>query len=254
MEEVFQPQRAGAAAAGSGLPTYSSARPVPYSDIEPQDDARRSSGIDEFDRVLGGGIVAGSLVLIGGDPGIGKSTIIIQIADHLSARGGKVLYVSGEESERQIKMRGERLGLSAENLVILPETNLEAILAETEKTSPAYLIVDSIQTVFSSNLDSAPGSISQVREAAGEFMLHAKRTATGFVTPGAVSTTDEPSIRASALTKPPSSASIISNQVSACPSRLARPPAVSSKVTRKAFAPRASVLNVGPEHAMSFWL
>ncbi|REJ79525.1 MAG: DNA repair protein RadA [Acidobacteria bacterium] len=176
VEEAFQPQRAKAAAVGSNLPQYSSAKPVSYSDIEPQDDARRSSGIDEFDRVLGGGVVAGSLVLIGGDPGIGKSTIIVQIADHFSGTGGRVLYVSGEESERQIKMRGERLGLNADNLLILPETNLQAILSEAGKVDPDFLIIDSIQTVFSSDLDSAPGSISQVRESAGEFMLLAKRT------------------------------------------------------------------------------
>jgi len=176
VEESYLPQRAGAASAGSGLPVYSSARPVTYAEIEPQDDARTPSGIGEFDRVLGGGIVAGSLVLIGGDPGIGKSTIIIQIADNLSAGGKSVLYVSGEESERQIKMRGERLGLDAERLVILPETNLEAILSEAAKLDPDILVVDSIQTVFSSKLDSAPGSISQVRDAAGEFMMFAKRT------------------------------------------------------------------------------
>ncbi|HUF04886.1 MAG TPA: DNA repair protein RadA [Aridibacter sp.] len=176
VEEAFKPQRAGAASTGKGLPQYTAAKPVRYSDIEPQDDARTPSGIDEFDRVLGGGIVTGSLVLIGGDPGIGKSTIIIQIADNLSEGGRRVMYVSGEESERQIKMRGERLGLKAGNVVILPETNLESILAEAEKQDPGVLIVDSIQTVFSSNLDSAPGSISQVREAAGEFMLFAKRT------------------------------------------------------------------------------
>ena len=103
-------------------------KPIAYAEIESQDDARTSSGIEEFDRVLGGGIVDGSIVLIGGAPGIGKSTIIIQIADKLSRNDTKVLYVSGEESERQIKMRGERLGLNAENLFLLPETNLENIL------------------------------------------------------------------------------------------------------------------------------
>lgn len=177
VEEAFQPQRSAAAAAASAKGTqFASSKPVRYDDIEPQDDARTSSGIDEFDRVLGGGIVAGSLVLIGGDPGIGKSTIIIQVADQLSASSGNVLYVSGEESERQLKMRGERLGLKAENVSVLPETNLEAILGEAARLDPDFLIVDSIQTVFSSNLDSAPGSISQVRESAGEFMLYAKRT------------------------------------------------------------------------------
>jgi len=157
--------------------------PVSYQAIESQDDSRVSSGIEEFDRVLGGGIVGGSLVLIGGAPGIGKSTIVIQMADKLCRNGTKVLYVSGEESERQIKMRGERLGVTAENLFLLPETNLQSILAETEKLRPDFLIVDSIQTVFSEKIESAPGSVSQVREAAGQLMLFAKQTGTPvFVT------------------------------------------------------------------------
>ena len=157
--------------------------PVSYQAIESQDDSRVSSGIEEFDRVLGGGIVGGSLVLIGGAPGIGKSTIVIQMADKLCRNGTKVLYVSGEESERQIKMRGERLGVTADNLFLLPETNLQSILAETEKLRPDFLIVDSIQTVFSEKIESAPGSVSQVREAAGQLMLFAKQTGTPvFVT------------------------------------------------------------------------
>lgn len=157
---------------------YRQARPIAYESIESQDDARTESGIDELDRVLGGGIVAGSLVLIGGSPGIGKSTIVMQMADKLGKNGTKVLYVSGEESERQIKMRGERLGVAAENLFLLPETNLQSILAETEKLKPDFLIVDSIQTVFSDQIESAPGSVSQVREVAAQFMHFAKQTAT----------------------------------------------------------------------------
>ncbi|HEX7176149.1 MAG TPA: DNA repair protein RadA, partial [Pyrinomonadaceae bacterium] len=149
-------------------------KPVAYGDIESQDDARVPSGIDEFDRVLGGGIVPGSLVLIGGDPGIGKSTLLAQVADKISGQGLKVLYISGEESERQIKMRGERLGLKAENLYLLPETNLERIMDEIERAEPAAVIVDSIQTVFSSRIESAPGSVSQVREVAGQFLMLAK--------------------------------------------------------------------------------
>ncbi len=149
-------------------------KPVAYGEVASQDDARVSSGVDEFDRVLGGGIVPGSLVLIGGEPGIGKSTLIIQVADKLSAQGQRVLYVSGEESERQIKMRGERLGLTAENVYLLPETNLEAIFDEIERNEPGAVIVDSIQTVFSSKIESAPGSVSQVREVAGQFLMLAK--------------------------------------------------------------------------------
>ena len=128
----------------------------------------------EFDRVLGGGIVPGSLILIGGDPGIGKSTLLLQVADRLSGLGQSVLYVSGEESERQIKMRGERLGVRAEHLYLLPETNLESILDEVERDEPGAVIVDSIQTVFSSKVESAPGSVSQVREVAGQFLTLAK--------------------------------------------------------------------------------
>jgi DNA repair protein RadA/Sms len=149
-------------------------RPVRFGEIESQTEARVSSGVTEFDRVLGGGIVPGSLILIGGDPGIGKSTLLLQVADKLSRQGGRVLYVSGEESERQIKMRGERLGVEAENLYLLPETNLENILDEVERDEPAAIIVDSIQTVFSSKIESAPGSVSQVREVAGQFLMLAK--------------------------------------------------------------------------------
>jgi DNA repair protein RadA/Sms len=149
-------------------------KPVRFGEIESQDDARISSGVTEFDRVLGGGIVPGSLILIGGDPGIGKSTLLLQVADRLSRQNARVLYVSGEESERQIKMRGERLGVEAENLYLLPETNLENILDEVERNEPGAIIVDSIQTVFSSKIESAPGSVSQVREVAGQFLMLAK--------------------------------------------------------------------------------
>ncbi|HEY0099374.1 MAG TPA: DNA repair protein RadA [Pyrinomonadaceae bacterium] len=161
-------------AAGRGAFRTREVKPVAYAEIESQDDVRVSSGITEFDRVLGGGIVPGSLVLIGGDPGIGKSTLLLEVADKLSAGGARVLYVSGEESERQIKMRGERLGVKAENLYLLPETNLEAIFDEIKRDEPGAVIVDSIQTVFSSGIESAPGSVSQVREVAGQFLRFAK--------------------------------------------------------------------------------
>lgn len=147
---------------------------VAFTEIESQDDVRISSGVTEFDRVLGGGIVPGTLVLIGGDPGIGKSTLLLQVADKLSAAGSLVLYVSGEESERQIKLRGERLALEAKNVYLLPETNLENIINEIERLKPGAIIVDSIQTVFSGVIESAPGSVSQVREVAHQFLLLAK--------------------------------------------------------------------------------
>jgi DNA repair protein RadA/Sms len=183
VEERFRPtaQAVGkSSTSGSqlGSSQFRESKPIAYGEIESQDDARTSSGIDEFDRVLGGGIVDGSLVLIGGEPGIGKSTLIAQVADKLSSNNLKVLYVSGEESEKQIKMRGERLGLNAENLFLLPETNLENILTETERMKPNVVIVDSIQTVFSEKIESAPGSVSQVREVAGQFMMFAKGTGT----------------------------------------------------------------------------
>jgi len=174
VEERFRPT----AKAVTGIANYRETSPVAYGTIESQEDDRTASGIEELDRVLGGGIVAGSLVLIGGAPGIGKSTIVMQMADKLGRNGTKVLYVSGEESDRQIKMRGERLGLEAQNLFLLPETNLQAILAETDKLCPDFVIVDSIQTVFSDQIESAPGSVSQVREVAAQFMMFAKQTAT----------------------------------------------------------------------------
>src|SRR5690606_16757765 len=133
-----------------------------------------SCGIPEFDRVLGGGVVAGSLVLIGGDPGIGKSTLMLQATDHLARRRGKVLYISGEESARQTRMRGERLQVGADDLYILAENSLERILAHVRKLDPTVIVVDSIQTVFTATLESAPGTVSQVRESAGKLMMLAK--------------------------------------------------------------------------------
>jgi DNA repair protein RadA/Sms len=147
---------------------------ISFTEIESQDDVRVPSGLTEFDRVLGGGIVPGTLVLIGGDPGIGKSTLLLQVADKLSGAGALVLYVSGEESERQIKLRGERLAVEAKNVYLLPETNLQNIIKEIERLKPRAIIVDSIQTVFSGAIESAPGSVSQVREVAHQFLLLAK--------------------------------------------------------------------------------
>src|SRR5213078_4060117 len=154
------------------------AKAVAYAQIESQDDTRISSGVTEFDRVLGGGIVPGTLVLLGGDPGIGKSTLLLQVADKLSTSGSTVLYISGEESERQIKLRGERLRIAAPNLLLLPETNLENILREVDRLKPAAIIVDSIQTTFSTEIESAPGSVSQIREVAAQFLLLAKTRGT----------------------------------------------------------------------------
>jgi DNA repair protein RadA/Sms len=171
VEEKTQATRRGGSRNGFQLREVTA---VAFSEIEPQDDRRLPSGVTEFDRVLGGGIVPGTLVLIGGDPGIGKSTLLLQVADKLSETNTLVLYVSGEESERQIKLRGERLDVTAKNVFLLPETNLENIFREIERLKPGAVIVDSIQTVFSSAIESAPGSVSQVREVAHQFLLLAK--------------------------------------------------------------------------------
>jgi DNA repair protein RadA/Sms len=142
--------------------------------VDGAEGARVPSGIGEFDRVLGGGIVPGSLVLIGGEPGIGKSTLLLQVAQLMSRSGGAVLYVSGEESERQIKLRGERLGIEGGGLYLMGETSLERILEEVEQLKPTALVVDSVQTIFSARFPSAPGSISQVREVATQLLFVAK--------------------------------------------------------------------------------
>jgi DNA repair protein RadA/Sms len=145
-----------------------------YADIELESHARLSTGIDEFDRVLGGGVVPGSLVLLGGEPGIGKSTLLLQAAANMARTVGPVLYSSGEESEHQIKSRGERLAVGDAPLYLLAETCLERILEEIARIKPALVIVDSVQTVFSLKFQSAPGSISQVREAATQLLFTAK--------------------------------------------------------------------------------
>ncbi len=148
--------------------------PIAFSEVDTREDARFSSGILEFDRVLGGGIVLGSLVLIGGDPGIGKSTLLLQAADMLQRQNKVVLYISGEESDRQIKLRGDRLGINPTKVFLLTETCLERILESVDRLSPQVVILDSIQTVYSETLASAPGSISQVREVAAQFLFLSK--------------------------------------------------------------------------------
>ena len=157
------------------------AGPQLYADIDTVVAERLTTGIGEFDRVLGGGVVPGSLVLIGGEPGIGKSTLLLQAAAHFAKTFGPVLYSSGEESEHQIKSRGERLGVApltasgrSVPMYILAETCLERILEEIARLKPAFVIVDSIQTVFSLKFQSAPGSIGQVREAATQLLFAAK--------------------------------------------------------------------------------
>lgn len=159
----------------TGKPTGLSTHPVPLEEIRYTESERFLTGIGEFDRVLGGGIVPGSVVLIGGDPGIGKSTLLLQVAERIAGESDGVLYISGEESPSQIKMRAGRLNVAAKGIYILAETSLEEILHQAQKVPHRAMIVDSIQTIFTAQLSSAPGSVSQVREAASVLMGYAKK-------------------------------------------------------------------------------
>jgi DNA repair protein RadA/Sms len=144
--------------------------PMSINNIKSGDLERYDVNIGEVNRVLGGGLVKGSLTLICGDPGIGKSTLLLQCANNIANTYGKVLYVSGEESEEQIKIRGDRLGAHSQNLYIISETDLNKIEVHIENMKPAFVIIDSIQTVFKPTITSAPGSVSQVRECSNELM------------------------------------------------------------------------------------
>ena len=150
--------------------------PSPIHEIVTTKDTRVLSGIGEFDRVLGGGLVPGSVILIGGDPGIGKSTLLLQAFAAISQQGLTCLYVSGEESQAQIKLRAERLEIAAPNLLVLSETSLERIIEQVKKIKPNVLVIDSIQTIFTSSFPSAPGSVAQVRESSGSIIVLAKKT------------------------------------------------------------------------------
>ncbi len=159
---------------------------APLSSIEASEVARTASGIEELDRVLGGGIVEGGVVLIGGDPGIGKSTLLLQALDALQRAGLPTLYVTGEESGAQVALRSRRLGLEHSQVQVLAETQLEKILATVEATQPAVAVIDSIQTIYSDQLASAPGSVAQVRECAAHLTRAAKSTGVAMVLVGHV--------------------------------------------------------------------
>ena len=169
-EHIERPAAPGRAKAS---PIGTSKKPKVISQVDSGDEIRFSTGMGELDRVLGGGAVAGSLVLVGGAPGIGKSTLLLQICNALCA-DRKVLYVSGEESERQLKLRARRLGVAPENLYILAENRLADILGATEETKPDILIVDSIQTMYSDDNESSPGSVSQVKDCTMRLMQLSK--------------------------------------------------------------------------------
>lgn len=148
--------------------------PVSLADVNPDEAPRRTGGISEFDRVLGGGIVPGALMLIGGDPGIGKSTLLLQVAARVASGGSRVLYVSGEESARQVRLRASRLGALEPSLFVLAETNVEAASAAIARLDPAMVVVDSIQTMWSDALASSPGNVAQLRESTLRLMQVAK--------------------------------------------------------------------------------
>ena len=172
VEAPQAPKKAAAAAAKPGALLFE--RPKRLSEIESSEEDRTGTGFGELDRVLGGGLVKGSLILVGGDPGIGKSTLLLQVCRNLSANEQRVLYISGEESFRQIKMRADRIGSFSENLTILCETSLDRITEVLQEEKPDVAVVDSIQTMYKEDVDSAAGSVSQVREGTNLLMQLAK--------------------------------------------------------------------------------
>jgi DNA repair protein RadA/Sms len=176
-------RRAGSGSFGDG----GAVAPTPrLRDVAGSETHRLATGIKEFDFVLGGGVVPGSMVLVGGEPGIGKSTILLQVAARLEAAGHSTLYVSGEESPLQVKLRADRLDATAGAVALLGETNLETILATAAETRPTVLVVDSIQTVFTADLEGAPGNVGQVRECAARLMRFAKESGTAVFVVGHV--------------------------------------------------------------------
>ena len=178
VEGVAEP--AAPAGKGRASVTRRAAKPVTLREVGAAAEERFSTGVEELDRVLGGGAVRGSMVLVSGAPGIGKSTILLQISGEM--RGGKVLYVTGEESLRQLKLRAERLGVDADNLYVLAETALETVLSVVEESRPDVLIIDSIQTMCSEELESAPGSVGQVKACAAALLRQTKELGvTAFV-------------------------------------------------------------------------
>ncbi len=194
VEETVAPKPAakGASAARRlagvrGLAEGGSAAAAPkLREVRGSESERWSTGMRELDFVLGGGIVPGSMVLIGGEPGIGKSTLLLQVAGRLQAKDRRVLYVSGEESPLQVKLRADRLGDTAGDVNLLAETSLETVLATAASIDPAVLIVDSIQTVFTADLEGAPGNVGQVRECASRLMRFAKESGTAVLVVGHV--------------------------------------------------------------------
>ncbi|MGM9652056.1 MAG: DNA repair protein RadA [Eubacteriales bacterium] len=185
-EETYAPPAPAVSASSvSRLRPAAEARAVPIDELEEGDCRRTLTGIAELDRVLGGGLVDGSVVLLAGEPGIGKSTLLMQLCGSLCAES-RILYVSGEESRAQLKLRAARLNVSGENALLLTETDLDTILAEYRRIRPQLLIVDSIQTIYSQTVNSAPGSVTQVRECASAWMRCAKEDGVSVIIVGHV--------------------------------------------------------------------
>lgn len=170
-EEVLQPRAAASSRRGQ-------VAPVRLQEITGSSWTRQTTNISELDRVLGGGLVPGGVVLVGGDPGIGKSTLLMQLAGQLAERAISVLYVSGEESHQQIKLRADRLQVTDGPIFIAAETELDAISTQLQALKPQVVIIDSIQTVYSANLTSAPGTVGQIRESASRLIRYAKESGT----------------------------------------------------------------------------
>ncbi|HLY09640.1 MAG TPA: DNA repair protein RadA, partial [Planctomycetota bacterium] len=169
VEEIARPEE------NARRPVLSEERPIAITEVQSVDRPRLAVGIGEFDRVLGGGIVLGSVSLVGGDPGIGKSTLILQVCQKIAGQGHPVLYVSSEESVIQTKLRADRLGVNSPSLFIVSETNLNVIRKYLEETRPKFAVIDSIQMIYRPELPSAPGTVSQVRECSAELTFLAKR-------------------------------------------------------------------------------
>lgn len=177
---AFSSAQGGSVRPGTGR------KPLPLSAVEETEEERFSTGFEELDRVLGGGVVPGSMILLGGDPGIGKSTILLQTARNMAGSGLNILYISGEESLRQIKMRGRRIGDISDRLTFLCETDLDAVTSVIRTEKPRAVIIDSIQTMYSSQIQTSPGSIAQIREATGILLRLAKETGITFFLVGHV--------------------------------------------------------------------
>jgi len=192
VEEIVaaRPATAAGRARAAGGPTLATtgnaATATRLGDLRSSDTPRWNTGIDEFDFVLGGGIVPGSMVLIGGEPGIGKSTLLLQVAARLAQSGHRALYISGEESPLQVKLRADRLAESSEDVQLIAETELETILATGSAMRPQAMFVDSIQTIFTNELEGAPGNVGQVRECAARLMRFAKESGTAVFVVGHV--------------------------------------------------------------------